>query len=73
MNPCGSVYLIHVAWIMRFVIVGSIDLSIRKASFSVTHFSAPFGSEPNTKGVFGLSNHSIQNEVVHHEFIPQIW
>jgi hypothetical protein len=23
--------------------------------------------------VFGLMNHSIQNEVVHHEFISQIW
>jgi hypothetical protein len=23
--------------------------------------------------VFGLSNHSIQIEVVHHGFIPQIW
>jgi hypothetical protein len=24
-------------------------------------------------GVFGLRNHCIQIEVVHHEFIPQIW
>jgi hypothetical protein len=24
-------------------------------------------------GVFGLINHSIQNVVVHHGFIPQIW
>jgi hypothetical protein len=23
--------------------------------------------------VFGLMNHFIQNEVVHHESIPQIW
>lgn len=23
--------------------------------------------------VFGLRNHSIQIEIVHHEFIPQIW
>jgi hypothetical protein len=23
--------------------------------------------------VFGLKNHSIQNEVMHHESIPQIW
>jgi hypothetical protein len=23
--------------------------------------------------VFGLMNHSIQNEVVHHGYIPQIW
>jgi hypothetical protein len=27
----------------------------------------------NLKGVFGLRNHYIQIEVVHHEFIPQIW
>jgi hypothetical protein len=26
-----------------------------------------------TNEVFGLRNHSIQNEVVHHESIPQIW
>jgi hypothetical protein len=25
------------------------------------------------KGVFGLRNHYIQIEVVHHVFIPQIW
>jgi hypothetical protein len=25
------------------------------------------------RGVFGLSNHSIQDEVVHHESISQIW
>jgi hypothetical protein len=25
------------------------------------------------KGVFGLRNYSIQNVVVHHGFIPQIW
>lgn len=24
-------------------------------------------------GVFGLRNHSIQDEMVHHESIPQIW
>jgi hypothetical protein len=24
-------------------------------------------------GVFGLRNHSIQNEVMHHGSIPQIW
>jgi hypothetical protein len=24
-------------------------------------------------GVFGLRHHSIRNEVVHHESIPQIW
>jgi hypothetical protein len=23
--------------------------------------------------IFGLRNHSVQNNVVHHEFIPQIW
>jgi hypothetical protein len=26
-----------------------------------------------TYEVFGLMNHSIQNKVVYHEFIPQIW
>jgi hypothetical protein len=26
-----------------------------------------------TNDVFGLMNHSIQNEVVHHESISQIW
>jgi hypothetical protein len=26
-----------------------------------------------SKGVFGLRNHYIQIEMVHHEFIPQIW
>jgi hypothetical protein len=28
---------------------------------------------PIIKGVFGLRNHYIQIEVVHHGFIPQIW
>jgi hypothetical protein len=28
---------------------------------------------PDLKGVFGLRNHRIQIEVVHHGFIPQIW
>jgi hypothetical protein len=27
----------------------------------------------NIKGVFGSRNHFIQNKVVHHVFIPQIW
>jgi hypothetical protein len=27
----------------------------------------------NHIGVFGLRNHFIQNVVVHHGFIPQIW
>jgi hypothetical protein len=26
-----------------------------------------------SKGVFGLRNHFIQDEVMHHESIPQIW
>jgi hypothetical protein len=29
--------------------------------------------QANHLGVFSLRNHSIKDEVVHHEFIPQIW
>jgi hypothetical protein len=31
------------------------------------------GHMSSSKGMFGLSNHSIQHEVVHHKSIPQIW
>jgi hypothetical protein len=31
------------------------------------------GNKDFSKGVFGLWNHFIQNVVVHHESIPQIW
>jgi hypothetical protein len=33
----------------------------------------PTGARPVHKGVFGLRNHYIQIEVMHHGFIPQIW
>jgi hypothetical protein len=32
-----------------------------------------FSEGKKTKGVFGLRNHSVQNEVVHYGSIPQNW
>jgi hypothetical protein len=37
------------------------------------HYLTFLSYVPNIYEVFGLMNHSIQNEVVHHGSIPQIW
>jgi hypothetical protein len=43
-----------------------------KATCNNLHVSNEWWNK-TCKGVFGLKNHSIQNIVVHHRFIPQIW
>jgi hypothetical protein len=50
-----------------------IGLISQLISFVSFQFKNQFGCGHNINEVFGLMNHYIQNEVVHHGFISQIW
>jgi hypothetical protein len=55
------------------VIIYTININISTSSINSNMINSRCRGFANINEVFGLMNHSIQNEVVHHGSIPQIW